>query len=60
MKIKAESNEKGGLYVLDSASSEEFQNLVKFFSLLLEIDRGQKDVQGDSNSEELPLNEKVK
>lgn len=55
-----ESNEKGGLYVLDSMSPDEFQNLVKLFSLLLEIDRAKKDVQGDSNSEEVPLDNKVK
>lgn len=60
MKTYVESNEKGGLYVLDSMSPDEFQNLVKLFSLLLEIDRKQKDVQGDSNSEEVPLDNNVK
>lgn len=45
---------------MDSMSPDEFQNLVKLFSLLLEIDRKQKDVQGDSNSEEVPLDNNVK
>lgn len=60
MKTDMESNEKGGLYVLDSMSADEFQNLVRLFSLLLQIDQRLKDVQGDSNSEEVPLDNKVK
>lgn len=51
-----ESNEKGGLCVLDSMTPEEFQNLVRFFSLLLEIDLNQKDVVGDLNPEVIPPN----
>lgn len=45
---------------MDSMSHDEFQNLVQLFSILLEIDRANKDVQGDSNSEEVPLESKVK
>jgi len=59
MSTTIESSEKGGLYVLDSMSPDEFQNLVKLFSLLLEIDQGRKNAQGDSNSEEVPLEKKI-
>ena len=60
--MSLESRVKGGLALLDSMTQDEFKNLVCFFKLLLEIDSAntRKDVQGDSNSEQVPLDNNSK
>ena len=55
MEASEAKNQNGELCVQSPMSPEEFDNLVQFFRVLLEIDLAsrQKDVQRDLNSEVL-------
>lgn len=37
MNENVESNQKGGLYILDSANAQELQSVIELFLVLLEI-----------------------
>lgn len=60
MKKDTESLRKGGLYILDSMSNEEFQNVLNLFSLLLLLDEKARNTQVDLNSEKVPLGKLLK